>query len=476
MAPIFNTSKDEKSTTYSPAIAKAGVSKASSSANKPRVTSEDVIHMEHEYGAHNYHPLPIVFDRASGAKVWDPEGREYIDMLSAYSAVNQGHCHPRIVASLVEQSQRLTLSSRAFYNSVFGKFAQQITGLFKYDMVLPMNTGAEAVETAVKLSRKWAYMKKGVPDGKAIVLSVEGNFHGRTLGIISMSTDPESRGGFGPYLEGVGPTFMDEEGDLTTIRYGVLEDLERALAIHGENVAAFLVEPIQGEAGIVVPPEGYLKGVADLCKKHNVLLICDEIQTGLCRTGKMLACEYDGIRPDIILLGKALSGGVYPVSAVLADKDIMLCIQPGEHGSTYGGNPLGCAVAMTALNVLIEERLAERAFTLGELFRQSVRDLNSPHVSEVRGRGLLNAVVVDEKKSKKGRSAWQLCLLLKSRGVLAKPTHINIIRFAPPLVISEEELTEAVKIIGECLADFDVLDEIPGDDANEKGYKDNLDN
>ncbi|KJA25009.1 hypothetical protein HYPSUDRAFT_76297 [Hypholoma sublateritium FD-334 SS-4] len=425
------------------------------------LSSADIIHLEHEYGAHNYHPLPVVFESAKGAKVWDPEGTEYIDMLSAYSfisrAVNQGHCHPRIVATLVSQAQKLTLSSRAFYNSVFGKFAQQVTSLFGYEMVLPMNTGAEAVETAVKLARKWAYMRKGVEEGKAIVLSVEGNFHGRTLGIISMSTDPESRGGFGPYLEGVGPVYADEEGEPQVIRYGVLEDVEHALRVHGQNVAAFLVEPIQGEAGIVVPPEGYLQGVADLCKKYNVLLICDEIQTGLCRTGKMLACEYDGIRPDIVLLGKALSGGVYPVSAVLADKDVMLCIQPGEHGSTYGGNPLGCAVAMTALNVLVEERLAERAFVLGEFFRTAVRDLKSPLIKEVRGRGLLNAIVIDEASSKKqgkGRTAWQFCLLLKSRGVLAKPTHVNIVRFAPPLVIEEADLREAVKIIGECLADL----------------------
>ncbi|KAF9481628.1 ornithine aminotransferase [Pholiota conissans] len=446
----------------------SGKTSSTKGSGKAGLSSVEVISLEHEYGAHNYHPLPVVFESAKGAKVWDPEGTEYIDMLSAYSAVNQGHCHPRIVGTLVAQAQKLTLSSRAFYNSVFGKFAQQITTMFGYDMVLPMNTGAEAVETAVKLARKWAYMRKGVEEGKAIVLSVDGNFHGRTLGIISMSTDPESRGGFGPYLEGVGPVYADEEGESQLIGYGVLEDVERALNIHGHNVAAFLVEPIQGEAGIVVPPEGYLKGVADLCKKHNVLLICDEIQTGLCRTGKMLACEYEGIRPDVVLLGKALSGGVYPVSAVLADKDVMLCIQPGEHGSTYGGNPLGCAVAMTALNVLIEERLAERAFVLGEYFRKAIRDLKSPLVKEVRGRGLLNAVVIDEERSRKegkGRTAWQFCLLLKSRGVLAKPTHVNIIRFAPPLVIEEEDLREAVKIIGECLADLNEIDEIPGDDT-----------
>ncbi|KAF5366834.1 hypothetical protein D9758_006514 [Tetrapyrgos nigripes] len=429
--------------------------------NQPHFSSAQVIQMEHEYGAHNYHPLPVVFDRAKGAKVWDPEGNEYIDMLSAYSAVNQspdstntGHCHPRIAATLIEQCQKLTLSSRAFYNSVFGQFAQQITEMFGYDMVLPMNTGAEAVETSVKLARKWAYMKKGVPEGKAIVLSVEGNFHGRTLGIISMSTDPDSRTGFGPYLEGVGPTYMDGKKQ-QMIRYGVVDDLERALELYGDRVAAFLVEPIQGEAGIVVPEPGYLSEVHALCKKHNVLLICDEIQTGLCRTGKLLASEYDDIKPDIVLLGKALSGGMYPVSAVLADRDVMLCIKPGEHGSTYGGNPLGCAVAMTALKVLVEEKLADRAMRLGEIFRSSVTALKSPLVQTVRGRGLLNAVVIDEGKSIKGRTAWQLCLLLKSRGVLAKPTHVNIIRFAPPLVISEEDLMRAVKIIGECLDDLD---------------------
>jgi len=434
-------------------------------APEPVYTSNQIISLEEKYGAHNYHPLPVVFDSASGAKIYDPEGNEYIDMLSAYSAVNQGHCHPRIVATLVQQAQKLTLSSRAFYNSVFGRFAQKITTIFGYDMVLPMNTGAEAVETSVKLARKWAYEKKKVPEGKAIVLSVSGNFHGRTLGIISMSTDPDSRTGFGPYLQGVGPVYEDG-GVQKTIRYGVIEDLQRALELYGKYVAAFLVEPIQGEAGIIVPEPGYLARVHQLCKQHNVLLICDEIQTGLCRTGKMLASEYDNIRPDIVLLGKALSGGVYPVSAVLADREVMLCIKPGEHGSTYGGNPLGCAVAMTALDVLIEEKLAERAMRLGEYFRSAVLSLNSPLVECVRGRGLLNAVVIDEKKSTKGRTAWQLCLLLKSRGVLAKPTHGNVIRFAPPLVIDEEDLKKSVRIIGECLVDLDTVDTIPGDDAH----------
>ncbi|KAF9074372.1 ornithine aminotransferase [Rhodocollybia butyracea] len=428
----------------------------------PHVSSADLIQMENEYGAHNYHPLPVVFERAQGPKSGTQKAMNILICFQHIRAVNQGHCHPRITATLIEQCQKLTLSSRAFYNSVFGQFAKQITEIFGYDMVLPMNTGAEAVETSLKLARKWAYMKKGVPHGKARILSVENNFHGRTLGVISMSTDPESRTGFGPFLEGVGPTFVDGSED-HTVRFGVAEDIERALELHGKYIAAVLVEPIQGEAGIVVPEAGYLTRVHAACKKHNVLLICDEIQTGLCRTGKMLASEYDNIRPDVVLLGKALSGGMYPVSAVLADRDVMLCIKPGEHGSTYGGNPLGCAVAMTALQVLQDEGLAERAMYLGEIFRSSVSALKSPLVQTIRGRGLLNAVVIDESKSIKKRTAWQLCLLLKSRGVLAKPTHVNIIRFAPPLVISEEDLLKSVRIIGECLNDLDKLDVIPGE-------------
>jgi len=413
---------------------------------------------EHQYGAHNYHPLPVVFDSGKGAKVWDPEGKEYIDMLSAYSAVNQGHCHPKIVAALVDQAQKLTLSSRAFYNSVFGRYAKVVTEMFGYDMVLPMNTGAEAVETAIKLARKWGYIRKGIPAGKALVLSAAENFHGRTLGVISMSTDPESRRDFGPFLEGVGP---DCAGTGQPIRYNNVDDLRKALEAHGKHVAAFLVEPIQGEAGIVVPDDGYLSEVHALCKKHNVLLICDEIQTGLCRTGKMLCCQHDNVRPDVVLLGKALSGGVYPVSAVLADRDIMTCIRPGEHGSTYGGNPLGCAAAIAALDVLVEEKLADRAQALGERFRSKIRAINSPLIKTVRGRGLLNAVVIDESQSVNRRTAWQLCLLLASRGVLAKPTHINIIRFAPPLVISEEELDKGIDIIESCILDLDKVDVIP---------------
>ncbi|KAF6750350.1 ornithine aminotransferase, partial [Ephemerocybe angulata] len=432
-----------------------------------------------------YHPLPIVLDRGLGAKVWDVEGKEYIDMLSAYSAVNQGHCHPAIVQTMQEQATKLTLSSRAFYNSVFGRFARVVHEIFGYDMVLPMNTGAEAVETSLKLARKWGYMKKGIPEGKARIFSAEGNFHGRTLGVISMSTDPDSRTGFGPYLERVGSTYEvedtegDEESEVKTIRYGVIEDLEHALALYGEETAAVLLEPIQGEAGIVVPPAGYLTKVHALCKKHNVLLICDEIQTGLCRTGKMLAVDHEGIRPDVVLLGKALSGGVYPVSAVLADKAVMLCIQPNEHGSTYGGNPLGCAVAITALQVLIDEKLAERAERLGKMFRDGVSEIKKRGkagklIREVRGRGLLNAIVFEEGESTKGRTAWEFCLLLKDRGVLAKPTHQNIIRFAPPLVIEEEDLKRALRTIGQCLEDIDTLDVIPGDTEEEKKHVDQV--
>lgn len=395
--------------------------------------------------------------------MWDPEGNEYIDMLSAYSALNHGHCHPRILQALTDQASKLTISSRAFYSSTFGPFAQKITSLFKYEMVLPMNTGAEATETAVKLSRKWAYEKKGVELGKAIVFAAEGNFHGRTIGAISMSTDPESRGGYGPYLPNVGPKFIDANSNERLIRHGVIEDLELALELHGKNTAAFLVEPIQGEAGIVVPPAGYLQKVRELCTKHNVLLICDEIQTGLGRTGKLLASDHEGVRPDVVTLGKALAGGMYPVSAVLADSDIMLCFRPNEHGSTFGGNALGCAVAIAALDVLVDERLAERAEALGERFRSAIRALNSPLVQEVRGRGLFNAVVIDESKSIRKRTARQLCLLLKSKGVLAKPTHVNIIRFTPPLVIEEADLEKGIKVIGEALSELDSLDEIPGD-------------
>ncbi|SAM04901.1 hypothetical protein [Absidia glauca] len=413
------------------------------------LSSKQVVTLEETYGAHNYHPLPIVFAKAQGIWVWDPEGKKYMDFLSAYSAVNQGHCHPKIVKALCDQAQQLTLSSRAFYNDVFGSFAKYLSDYFGYDMVLPMNTGAEAVETAIKLARKWGYQKKGIPENQAIVLSCENNFHGRTTGVISMSTDPDSYAGFGPFLPLVGPVCPTTG---ITIRYNNVEDLEKVLEANKGKVAGFLVEPIQGEAGIMVPDEGYLKKCYDLCKKHDVLFIADEIQTGLARTGKMLCSDHDAIRPDVVLLGKALSGGVYPVSAVLADRDVMLCIKPGEHGSTYGGNPLGCAVSIAALEVIKDENLVENSDRLGEKFRTALRNLNSPLIETVRGRGLLNAIVMDESKTE--RSAWELCLLLKSKGLLAKPTHVNIIRLAPPLCITEEQLMEGVNIIGESLKEI----------------------
>nr|ADI24232.1 ornithine aminotransferase [Rhizophagus intraradices] len=408
--------------------------------------SQKVIELEYEYGAHNYHPLPVVFSRAQGAYVWDPEGNKYMDFLCAYSAVNQGHCHPKIVAALCDQAQKLTLSSRAFYNDVFGRYAKFITEYFGYEMVLPMNTGAEAVETGIKLARKWGYLKKGIPKNKAIVVSCRNNFHGRTTTIISMSTDSDAREGFGPYMPCVGPV-CPATG--RSVDYNSIKDLEDAFEAHGPHIAAFLVEPIQGEAGIIVPDDGYLKKAYDLCKKHNILLIADEVLTGLARTGKLLCQEHDEVRADIVILGKALSGGVYPISAVLTSKDIMLCIKPGEHGSTYGGNPLGCAVAIAALEVIKEESLVEKAAVLGEKFRSALRKIDSPLIQTVRGKGLLNALVIDETKSDK--TAWQLCLLLKSRGLLAKPTHKNIIRLAPVLSITEEELMQGVKIIEQAL-------------------------
>ncbi|KAF8929363.1 ornithine aminotransferase [Dissophora ornata] len=414
------------------------------------LTNKEVMHLEHQYSAHNYHPLPVVFSKAQGIWVWDCEGNKYMDFLSAYSATNQGHSHPKIVKALCDQAQKLCLSSRAFYNDVFGQYAKYVTEYFGYDKVLPMNTGAEAVETAIKLARKWGYMKKHIPEGEAVVLSCTENFHGRTVGIISMSTDPDARLGFGPYLPNVGPV-CPKTG--RAIRYNNIEDLEYVLDNNGKNVAAFLVEPIQGEAGIMVPDEGYLKKVAALCKKHNVLFIADEIQTGLARTGKMLCVDHDDVKPDMILLGKALSGGVYPVSAVLTSDEVMLCIKPGEHGSTYGGNPLGCAVAIAALEVIKEENLVERSAVLGEKFRAAVSKIQSPALALTRGRGLLNAIVIDESKAN-GRSAWQLCLLLKKKGLLAKPTHRNIIRLAPPLCITEEELMDGVRIIEESLKEL----------------------
>lgn len=449
----------------SPSIAK---STPTSNGNGPvHLSSADCIVLEEQYGAHNYHPLPVVFDRALGATVWDPEGNEYIDCLSAYSAVNQGHCHPKIVAALVEQASKLTLSSRAFYTTSLGPFSKYVTELTGYEMVLPMNTGAEAVETALKLARKWAYKVKGVEQDKAIILSVEDNFHGRTIGIVSMSTDPEARNDFGPFLKNIGPQGpgMGEEG---RIRYNDVEALERVLEVHGKDVAAFLVEPIQGEAGIVVPADDYLERCQALCKKHNVLLICDEVQTGLGRTGKLLCFQHNPVvKPDIVLLGKALSGGVYPVSAVLSSRDILLTILPGEHGSTYGGNPLACAVATAALQVIVDEDLSGRAETLGALLRKGLNELkgigpDGGWITEVRGKGLLNAIVIDQTKSKKGRSAWDLCLLFKSNGLLAKPTHVNIIRLAPPLIITEADVARIIAIIKLSLESLETIDKVPG--------------
>ncbi|KAH0542219.1 hypothetical protein FGG08_003341 [Glutinoglossum americanum] len=415
-------------------------------------TSAEALTNEHTYAAHNYHPLPIVFARANGTSVWDPEGNHYLDFLSAYSAVNQGHCHPELIQALVKQANRLTLSSRAFYNDVFPRFAEFVTKTFGYDMVLPMNTGAEAVETGLKIARKWGYKAKRIPQGEAMVLSVSENFHGRTFAAISMSTDPESRDNYGPYLPLVGP-FCPKTN--RTLRYNNIPDLRDALEAHGSKTAAFLVEPIQGEAGIVVPDDDYLKQAKELCEKHNVLMICDEIQTGIARTGKMLCSEWSGIKPDIVLLGKAISGGMYPVSCVLASKEIMLTVEPGTHGSTYGGNPLGCAVAIRALEIVNEERLVERAERLGHLFRDGLRDLHSPLIGTIRGKGLLNAIVIDESKAG-GRSAWDLCMAFKENGLLAKPTHQNIIRLAPPLIITEDEIRRSLDIIKRS------LEELPG--------------
>ncbi len=402
------------------------------------MTSQELIALEDKHGAHNYHPLPVVLSKGEGAYVWDVEGNRYFDFLSAYSAVNQGHCHPKIVSALNEQAAVLTLTSRAFHNDVLGKFEKYITGLFGYDKVLPMNTGVEGGETANKLARKWGYLKKGIEDNKARILFAKGNFWGRTLAAISSSDDPVSYEGFGPYMPGY---------DL--IPYNDLDALETELK--DPNVCAFMVEPIQGEAGVVVPDEGYLAGVRTLCTKYNVLFIADEVQTGIARTGKMLATDYEDARPDLLILGKALSGGVFPVSAVLADDEVMLCIQPGEHGSTFGGNPLACRVAQAALEVVVEENLAENAHRLGVLFRKELKNIDSDMITAVRGKGLLNAMVI---KPKNGKEAWDVCLKLRDNGLLAKPTHGDIIRFAPPLVISEDQLMECVGIIKKTLQSF----------------------
>jgi ornithine--oxo-acid transaminase len=416
-------------------------------------STQEAIQAEHEFAAHNYHPLPVVFARAQGTSVWDPEGRHYLDFLSAYSAVNQGHCHPKLVAALVDQASRVTLSSRAFYNDVFPRFAQFVTKYFGFDMVLPMNTGAEAVETGIKIARKWGYKVKGIPENQAIVLSAENNFHGRTFAAISLSSDPESRENYGPYLPGIGCNIPGTDRPIT---YNDKAALREAFEKAGPNLAAFLVEPIQGEAGIVVPDEDYLQEARALCDKHNALLICDEIQTGIARTGKLLCHEWSGIKPDMVLLGKAISGGMYPVSCVLGRKDVMLTIEPGTHGSTYGGNPLGCAVAIRALEVVQEEQMVERAEKLGHVFRSGLEAIQSPMIQSVRGKGLLNAIVIDESKTN-GHSAWDLCMLLKEKGLLAKPTHQNIIRLAPPLVITEDEIKKALDIISQAVTELPSL-------------------
>jgi len=402
------------------------------------MTSLDYIAREDKYGAHNYHPLPVVLDKGEGVYVWDVEGKKYFDFLSAYSAVNQGHCHPKIIKALTDQAQKLTLTSRAFYNSNLGEYEEYITKYFGYDKVLPMNSGAEGDETALKLCRKWAYKKKGIADGNAKIIVCDGNFHGRTITIVSMSSDPDSYAGYGPFTPG-----------FIRIPYNDIPALEQAL--QDPEVAGFLVEPIQGEAGVYVPDAGYLKKAFDLCKAKNVLFIADEVQTGIARTGKLLACDHEGVRPDILILGKALSGGVYPISAVLADDDIMLTIKPGEHGSTFGGNALAAKVGIAALQVIKEENLAANAERLGEIFRTELRNIKSEMIELVRGKGLLNAIVI---KPKNGKTAWDVCLAMKDNGLLAKPTHEHIIRFAPPLVITEAQIMEAVAIIKKTMQEF----------------------
>jgi ornithine--oxo-acid transaminase len=403
--------------------------------------SAELIALEENFGAHNYHPIPVVLDKGEGVYVWDVEGKKYFDFLSAYSAVNQGHCHPRIVKALTTQAQKLTLCSRAFYNSQLGEYEKFITEFFGYDKVLPMNTGVEGGETAVKLARRWAYDVKGVKENQAKIVFAKGNFWGRTLAAISSSNDPSSFKGFGPFMPGY-----------ELVDYNDLTALENA--IKDPNTAAFMVEPIQGEAGVIVPTEGYLKGVRNLCTKYNVLFIADEVQTGLARTGKMLACDHEGVKPDILVLGKALSGGILPVSAVLASNEIMLTIKPGEHGSTYGGNPLACAVAMEALKVLKDEKLAENSEALGIIFREEMNKLKNSTdiVTAVRGKGLFNAIVIKEKN---GKTAWDVCIKFAEAGLLAKPTHGDTIRFAPPLVITKDQLLEGVDIIKSVILSFD---------------------
>lgn len=397
--------------------------------------TQQYIDLEEKYGAHNYHPLPVVLNKGEGVFVYDVEGKRYYDFLSGYSAVNQGHCHPKVIAALIEQAGKLTLTSRAFHSNLLGEYEKYITNYFGYDKVLPMNTGVEAVETALKLSRKWGYEVKGVAEDKAVIVVCEGNFHGRTTGVIAFSNDPSAKNNFGPYSPGY-----------VTIPHNDLVSLEKVL--QDKNVVAFLFEPIQGEAGVVVPDEGYFTGIRNLCTEYHVLMVADEIQTGLARTGKMLACDHENVRPDVLILGKALSGGTLPVSAVLADDEIMLTIKPGEHGSTYGGNPLACAVAIAALQVLKDEKMTENAEAMGELLRSELKKLNSPFVDIVRGKGLLNAIVI---KHTNPDAAWELCLALKENGLLAKPTHGDKIRFAPPLLINKEQIMECVTIINKSL-------------------------
>lgn len=405
-------------------------------------SSQKFIDLEDQYGAHNYHPLPVVLTKGEGVYVWDVEGKRYYDFLSAYSAINQGHGHPKIINSLIEQAQKLTLTSRAFYNDVLGKYEQVVTNYFGFDKVLPMNTGAEAVETAIKLTRKWAYEKKGINENEAQIIVCENNFHGRTTTIVSFSTDPSARDNFGPFTAG-----------FIVIPYNDIDALERVLSTN-KNIAGFLVEPIQGEAGVFVPDEGYLTKAKSLCKKHNALFIADEVQTGIARTGKLLAVDHENVKPDVLILGKALSGGVYPVSAVLANNDIMEVIKPGQHGSTFGGNPIAAAVAVAALEVIRDEKLAENAEYLGKIFRKEINKLieESDLVTLVRGKGLLNAILIND--TEESDTAWEICLKLRDNGLLAKPTHGNIIRFAPPLVMTEEQLMDCVSIIKKTIIEF----------------------
>ena len=406
------------------------------------LTSKSIIDLEYKYGAHNYHPLPVVLKKGEGVFLWDVEGKKYYDFLSAYSAVNQGHCHPKIISALVNQSNKLTLTSRAFHNNILGQYEKFITEFFGYDKVLPMNTGVEGGETAVKLARKWGYEVKKVANDSAKIIFVEGNFWGRTLGAISSSTDPTSTNGFGPFMPGY-----------EIIPYNDIESLKDSLK--DPNVVAFMVEPIQGEAGVVVPDDDYLKKAYDLCKESNVLFIADEVQTGIGRTGKMLCCEHHGFKPDILILGKALSGGVFPVSAILASDEVMLTIKPGEHGSTFGGNPVACEVAMAALNVIRDEKLAENAAKMGVIFREKLQSYidGSKIVEKIRGKGLLNAIIINDEEN--SDIAWNICLKMAQNGLLAKPTHGNIIRFAPPLIINDEQLNNCIDIIISSLKDFE---------------------